>query len=701
MFRPFLPPVWKTAPFVRLLLPLITGIIIQWYLPVPFMQIVVALCAFLASCVIFGFLPIALKFKGELWRGLIVNALWVCIGLFICWQKDIRKNQNWFGKYYHDSDYLVVRINEPLIAKNRSFKAEGFVESLVQRDSARPCEGKLWLYFSKDSPLTQLQYGDRILIHKSLQAIKNSGNPGAFNYTQYAAFQQVFHQVFLNGKDWVKLDKPAVDKFRQFIFTARMAILSALRKNMPPGKDELGLAEALLIGYTNDLDKDLVQAYSNTGVVHIIAISGMHLALIYVMLVWLFTKIPGIKNSKLLQAIMILSCLWLFSLLTGAAASVLRAAVMFSFITIGKQLDKQANMYNSLASSAFVLLCYNPFFLWDVGFQLSYLAIIGIVVFQKSVYNLLNIRNRWINECWKMVSVSIAAQVLTLPVCIYYFHQIPLLFLPANIIAVPLSGFILYAEIATIALYWVPIAASVAGQISSWLVWLMNKSIAWISRLGFAIWDNIPATLFSTVILFAVIISFTQWLKRKNIWSFRLALKSLLFLVMYYAFIKWQAQIQEKLIVYHIPQHGAADFICGENYYFKGDSVLRKEGTLKKFHLKPARTSIGLKNETGSLPLLFRQGPFCQFNKKRILFIDRPWVFEQTRQKIAMDIIIISQNPKLAILQLAKVFDCNQYVFDASNSLWKIGKWQAECSALHLQGYSVPEKGAFVWDIGD
>ena len=336
---------------------------LQWYFQIPVTVIITALVCFTIAFLLFLLLPVAFRFKLQALQGFIIQLLFIGLGLLLTWQKDIRHNENWYGNYYEEGSYLVVRIEEPLVQKNKSFKAEGYVESIIENEKAKPCKGKLLLYFSKDSLKQGLNYGDRIIIHKNLQPIKNSGNPGAFNYQRYAAFQGIFHNVFLKQKDWTVLKStPALHKndFQQFIFSARDYVLSVLQKNIHTGKDELSIAEALLIGYTNDLDKDLVQAYSNTGVVHIIAISGMHLALIYVLLVWIFAKIPLINKSKLLQLVLILSCLWLFSLLTGASPSVLRAAVMFSFIAVGKNLKKQVSIYSSLAASAFILLCYNP-----------------------------------------------------------------------------------------------------------------------------------------------------------------------------------------------------------------------------------------------------------------------------------------------------------------------------------------------------
>jgi competence protein ComEC len=699
MSLPFRIPLYKAAPFIRLLIPFAAGIILQWYFQIAFTAILIATTGFSMANILFAILPLSAKYKLQFLQGLLVNMLLLSLGLLITWQKDIRHTARWYGNYYQDTDHIVATIGEPLVEKAKSYKAEAFAEIILTDDTAIICKGKILVYFSKDSMAQQLHYGDRILINKKLQAIKNSGNPGAFNYVQYAAFQQTFHNVFLKEKDWILLPQKKINIFRQFIFTAKENILAALRKNITTGKDELGIAEALLIGYTNDLDKDLVQAYSNTGVVHIIAISGMHLGLIYVMLVWLFARLPFIKRSKLTQVILILGCLWLFSLLTGASASVLRSAVMFTFITIGNNLAKKSSVYNSLAASAFVMLCYNPYYLWDVGFQLSYLAVVGIVAFQKPIYNLLYIKNKWADKVWKLMAISLAAQILTFPVCIYYFHQFPNLFLLTNIIAVPLSGIILYAEIFLVVFAWIPFVGEYLGKITGWLVWLMNEIILWVNSFSFAVWDNIPATILSTALLYTVVIGLSTWLIKKNKKMLLFSLLGLLGFVMLQAHNKWQIKNQKKLIVYNVPQQQAIDLVNASNYKFIGDSLLVQEGLLQNFHLKPGRIALQLNTAIDSITNCLQQHPFYQFGKKRIIVIDKPLVFEPQLQKIDVDIIVISKNPKLYIPLLAAVFNCKQYVADASNSLWKIELWKKDCSALHLQLHSVPEQGAFIVDL--
>jgi len=620
-------------------------------------------------------------------------------GAGLTWQQDIRRHSNWFGNFYRDSDYVIVKVDEAPIDKPKSFKATCVVEGIMRVDSFMPMEGKLLVYFSKDSASQQLRYGDRIIIHKNLQRIRNSGNPGAFDYEQYAAFQQLFHNVFLKNNDWIPLNKNDANVFGQFLINTREKILSVLKNKCSERKDELGIAEALLIGYTNDLDKDLVQAYSNTGVVHIIAISGMHLALIYVMLVWLFARTPVIKRSKILQVIFILGCLWLFSLLTGGAASVLRSATMFTFITIGKNFVRQSSIYNSLAASAFVLLCVNPYYLWDVGFQLSYFAVISIIIFQKPVCNWFFIKNKWLNMIWQLAAVSIAAQILTFPICIYYFHQFPLLFLLANVIVVPLSSLILYVEIALLTFSWVPVVGDLIGKLMSWLVWLMNEFVMWINGLSFAVWDLIPATMLSTAILYVIVVSIGAWLVNKNKMMFRVAIISSLTFVGEHAYQSLRFQLQKKVIVYNVPQHRSIDLVNGNDYQFIGDSVMLDNAVLQNFHLKPARIALQLTRRIDPVEGFYSAGDLIEFGNKKMFLINKPVRIDSMTPKVAVDYIIISNSPKLYIPQLAKVFDCSLYIFDASNSLWKIAKWKADCDALSLHCFSVPEEGAYVCNL--
>ncbi|MEO6491160.1 MAG: ComEC/Rec2 family competence protein [Ferruginibacter sp.] len=690
-------PLWKRTPFYRLLLPLITGITIQWYLQFVFSFIALSLFCFSIAFLLISFFPIVIRFRFQQFHGVLLHMVIVFFAMMLVWKKDMRHHKEWYGHFYTDTSALILRIDEPLIEKEKTFRALGYIEAVYDHRQFYVASGKLLLYFSKDSLTYSLHYGDRILIQKPLQHIRNSGNPGAFNYERYAAFQQIFHNAFLKANDWILLPEKNTNRFDQFIFSTRDKIVRMLRKYIP--KDQAGIAEALLIGYKEDLDKDLVQAYSNAGVVHIIAISGLHLGLIYVMLDWLLSILPFIKRSKFLKMILLLGCLWMFSLLTGAAASVLRSAVMFTFIVIGKNFFKQSSIYNSLAVSAFVLLCYDPYFLWDVGFQLSYLALIGIVTLQQPVYRCIFIKQKWANKVWSLVSVTLAAQFTTFPICIYYFHQFPNLFFITNLIAVPLSTVILFAEILLIAISWFHFAAVYLGMVTGWLLWLMNNFIFKINKLPFSVWDNIYSNLYTTSILYLFLICICGYLLGKNKKLFRLAVMCLLIFTAFHVFAGLQLKKQVKLIIYNIPRSTAIDFVFQNRYYFLGDSLLQKAGLLQNFHLKPARIALQLNTFDDRLRNLTHSKNYWRFFDKKIMLIDSAVTYQPVLQKIPIDILIISRNAAIKISGLTKTLKPAIIVFDSSNSLWKIANWKKECIALDLQCFSVPQQGAFVISI--
>ncbi len=691
-------PLWKSSPFVRLILPLVVGIIFQWYVKVPLLVNAICVATLIVLIFVFNFLSINKRYTFQWLQGLFINAVIFFIAVFICWQKDIRNNENWFGKNYNDSCSLVVKINEPPIEKDKSIKAEGIIEAIIRNGITQKVEGKVLIYFSKEDSIAIPKYGDKILINGGLQQIKNAGNPGGFNYSRYMIFQQTLHQVYLKKDKFILLNEHSENKMYSFIFWARQAVINSLQKYIVGNKKVSGIAEALLIGYKEDLDKDVVQAYSNTGVVHIIAISGMHLGLIYVGLVWLFSRMPYIKRSAITRVILIIACLWLFSLITGASASVLRSAVMFTCIIIGKEFFKQASIYNSLASSAFLLLCYDPFLLWDVGFQLSYFAVVGIVWLQKPIQNLYYTKNKVIQYLWEMCSITIAAQILTLPICIYYFHQIPTTFLFTNLICVPLSTVILFAEIALIICAAIPPLAMLIGKFIYVLTWCMNALIAFFNELPLSLLDKIYATATTTWALYGFVFLMAAALLRRNKKLIKISFGFLILFVCLWAYGKIQLAQQKKIIVYNVSRHTAIDFVRNNKYWFYGDDEFRVDGALQNFNLKPARVSMQVEESADTLKSLSNKDRLWQFYNKTLMIIDSTIQFEPNNSKLKVDVLLICNRPKVNISNIITAISPAIIVFDASNSLWKIAQWKKECEELHLQYFITGEQGAFILD---
>ena len=690
--------IWKKAPFLRLLFTVITGIIAEYYLKFEINIILIIAITLISAFFIFNILPLVYRFKLQAINGIIITAFIINAGGFLTWNKDVRNHTDWYGKKYDSTCYILATISEPPVEKNKSYKTLAAVDAIILKDSVYAVTGKLLLYFSKDSVSNTIVYGNRIIIKKELQEIKNSGNPAAFNYKRYCAFQQIFHQCYLKKNNWVLLKEKKVSVYHKVIFKTRDFIISVIDKYIA-GNDESSIAKALLIGYKVDLDKDLVQAYSNAGLVHLIVIAGLHLGLIYALLLWITVKIPFLKKAETLRLILILLCLWFFALLTGASPPVMRAVVMFSFIAWGKVLKKNISIYNSLAASAFFLLCYDPFALWDAGFQLSYFAVTGIVISQRYIYNWFYFHNKIINEAWKIASVSLSAQVFTLPACLYYFHQMPLLFVFSNILAIPLAMITLYGCIILVFISSISFVALYLGKILTASIWLLNHTVLFINSLPFSLWSGFSFSFTETIILYFIVIFFLYWLIKKNNFAFKLAIYSSLLFSIMISIKKWKFSNQKKIIVYNVPAHKAIDFVNGNTYHFTGDSDLMIDGLLQNFHLKPGRISLMLtKTENDSFPL-FQQNNFFSFYGKSILMIDSAIIYKPSTEKINVDYIVISKNPKLFITNLAMVFNCGVYIFDASNPMWKIDKWKKDCEELHLRFHSVSEQGAFVTDL--
>lgn len=690
-------PIWKKAPFLRILIPFIIGIIIQWYGQFPLQYVAVIGFIGLAGLISFSFLPLSKQYILSILSGLSITLLFICIGALLSWQKDIRHQQSWFGHTYTTESYLQVTLKEPLVEKTKSYKAIAEVAYIIKNEEIIPTRGSVIIYFKKDSLLPVMGYGQQLLIKKPLQDIKNAGNPGGFDYKRYSLFQGVTHQLYLTPNDLEVLPGKNQNGVQQMLYAIRNWVLTVLRENIKDAK-QLGLAEALLIGYKDDLDKTLVQSYTNTGVVHIIAISGLHLGLIYWLLIKLFQPLRKRKKIAWLRPVLIITGLWLFSLLAGAQPSVLRSAVMFTCIVLGESFSRKSSIYNTLALSAFLLLCYNPYWLWDVGFQLSYAAVLSIIIFMQPVYNWFYIKNKALDFLWKLNAVTIAAQLLTIPISIYHFHQFPSWFLLTNFLAVPLSSLILIGEIVLCCISFMPWLAALFGKVLGWLIYAMNRYVENIETIPFSLWDGLQISLLQAIVLLICIAGVSYWLLEKNIVALKTGLTAL---VCFLGLRSWsfiQREKQQKLIVYNVPQHRAIDFINGRTYSFAGDSTLLEDDFARNFHLKPSRILHRLPASPNATQAKLAD-TYISYGTKKIMLIDKTTYFTPTENKPAIDLLIISKNPKLYITKFAAAFSVKQVVADGSVPPWKVKYWKKDCDSLHILFYDVNEKGAFEMEL--
>ena len=686
-------PLWKKAPFLRLLPLLIAGILLQYYISIPTNIYWATLIISVLLYVIYAILPFRWKLRTQWLTGFSIALLLTSVGAIITYYNNVQHNPLWYGHAYQSGDTLVGRIAEPLTEKNKSYRTQIAVEGILKNNSIQPATGNALLYIDKQLQPNNFKLGTLCVLNVPLQIIKGTGNPAAFDYSEYCAKQGLFYQAFVREHQCVALKAEAKTSWLSaIIFKQQQSIIQLLRKYIPFSAQ--GIAEALLIGYKEDLDKDLVQAYSNTGVVHIIAISGLHLGVIYALLLLILKPFARFKIMRLIKPVLLIAGLWMFSWLSGACPSVLRSAVMFTCIVLGQTFNKQTSIYNNLAASAFILLAYNPFFLWDAGFQLSYAAVFSIVVGMKNIYHLLYFKHKWVDAIWKFNAVTLSAQLFTLPFVLYHFHQFPNYFLCSNWIAVPLSSIILIAEIILICIAWIAPVAKFTGHVTGWLIDRLNGYIQWLNDLPGAITDHIYFPILYALLL-AIIISFGMyaWLHQQKKYAGLALILSILFMgirIMDYH----KSLNQQQLIVYAVPKQSAVDIQTGHHYAFWGDTALLHQPTLFNFNCKPARTFYQCFNMMESLP---KQSFYStQLANTQIIFCAeglKHWPLKPSNQQ---QIIVVANNSALPLQEIAQQNMHTSIVWDGSNTLKKVERWKAECAQLQLATHYVTTQGAFV-----
>ena len=646
----------------------------------------------------FYFLSISLQYK---YRKIQTAALLLMVfifGLFIKWQSASFNNKYWYGHHLLKSRAMLLRINEPLLLKSDFFKTTAEVKGVVIKKALINCDGKIQLYIRNNKKGIDLNYGDYILINSRPLDIRNTLNPGSFDFKQYQSDQQIYHQVYLKENNYVKLNFIESNQIFSFIFSLKNHTLSILKKYIHH-PSELGIAEALLIGYKNDLDNEIVDAYSKTGVVHIIAISGLHLGLIYLLLIWLLDRVPVIKNSRFIKFSILILSLWMFSLLTGSSASVLRSAVMFTCVALGKLFNRESSIYNSLSASAFVLLCFNPNLLWDVGFQLSYLAIFGIVLLQKPIQHFINTKGVFQRKLWEMISITLAAQIFTFPICLYYFHQFPVLFLISNLISVPLSTIILFMEIVLILFSNIPMIAEFIGAMTEQSIKLLNGFISFISSLPFSNIENIYSDLLSTIILYAFLISVILLCFRKNKLYLKFSLISLSMFCCCLTTAAIKINSQKKIIFYNYSKKNAIDFIVGKVFYFNEGLNDSDKSNLKRNVLIPGRKYYGASIESKDLQELYIKDKLFQFQNKLILVIDSSIKYKPSENPVTIDFLYVANNSRVEMTNVVQAIKPKIVLFASSNKNYFIKKWQQECNKLGLVYFSIKDSGAYVCNL--
>ncbi len=664
------PPFWHQAPFTRLLFPVVAGIVTCYYLlhgiftnaqinNTLYVAAGLSIAGLLATTQLSNFK----KYRYHFIQGVFLQIVFASLGVAVM-QKTLqaRDQETALLAACKNGTIYIIRIIEPLQLKNKTYKTAAIIESIGTAQHEIKTNIKIIVHVAVDSSsvsIPLLTAGSYMATTIRPHPVPDTHNPGGFNYKLWLFRNEITHQLYLAKGTWTLLP---TKKSKQYLQVLQQKISTRLQQNIT-GKQEKAVAAALLIGYKQDIDSDLMKAYSNTGVIHVIAISGLHLGLIYGLLLSIFSWMPNSTIKKWAAPPTMLLVLWGFALLTGAGPSIVRAAVMFSFIIIASIVKQNSSILNALAASAFFLLLLHPFYLWDIGFQLSYAAVLSIVLYQKNIFDSLYFKYKWIQACWQLNALTLSAQILTLPLVVYHFHQFPNYFLLSNFIVVPLSSIILYGCLIILPFGTIAYLGKALSVVTSLLISSMNWIIQKMNALPFATTSDLHINTAEVLLFFIIIVYVTLFIQtQKNRWCFY-GLTALLIGCSIHSFNHLQEKSLTTLTVWFVPKTSKVTLRYGQ----------QKETTL------PIGNSAFAIGHT------------------RFLSINQIPALKDSSISISkVDILIVGNLPKSPIPLLAKQFKGALYVFDSSIPLWKMELWKKEAEGLHLRHHFVSQQGAFV-----
>jgi competence protein ComEC len=678
-------------PFLLLMLPFLLGIGLGLnFSSAPLLISVLIPLLLIAGCfVVLNMVYTRLAIYKFRWLGgLLIN-----LALFLTgWLSVILCNQlnqtDHFSK--KPATQVVIRItNEPTI-KNGLVRFAALVEQTKDNNKVNLATGTL-LVAIKDTFARKLEYGDRLLIPATYTTVEPPLNPAEFNYKQYLARQNIYHQVFLYPGQYHIISRLNGNPIIAYSLKTRQHLVDKLKRNMHDSA-AIAVASTLILGYKADLSAELLQAYSKTGTIHILSVSGGHVAIIYLLLNIISGFLGRYRYGKVLKAILIIMLIWAYALLTGFSPAVCRASVMISLLIIGTTYSRYINTLNILAVSAFFMLLYNPFLIVDVGFQLSYLAVAGMVILQPIVYSWLSVKNKWADKIWAFCSVSIAAQVITFPLSALYFHQFPVYFLVSNLFIIIPAEIILGTGMIYLVMPELPV-------ISGWLVWLLEQSISIMNNVliiiehaPFAsigkIWLNTGEYL---LLSFAIVCLF-YFLFDKKRWLLDACLVTSLILSLSVSFKRVDGFRKDSITFLSLRKHQGIVFKQGDQAIILTD--LSPANKIYKYSIQPyldsikiADTSVYILGKNINSLFLKKSGNLLQFNDKKILLIDDNIGNTSLTSKLKVDYLYVTGNPHVRLNNLNESFIYDMLIIDGSNSAKRLADIAQQAKDLHINSY--------------
>ncbi len=594
--------------------------------------------------------------------------------------------------------YKAQLITEPE-QKENSIRAVLEVYDVLIDTSWVKLNGRVNAYFDKEVG-ANLTYGDLVLLQGNPVATAPPANPGEFDYSNYLTYQNIRFQQFAGDK-FQLIGHSAPNPFVEKSIPIRDYCARQVMEYIPNAKARAVIL-ALVLGVKDELDNELIQSFSATGAMHVLAVSGLHVGIIYAIIFGLLKYLRLHRRKyRWWMAIISVSILWCYALITGLSPSVLRAVTMFTFVALGRALFRKGNIYNTLSLSALALLLFNPYLIMSVGFQLSFLAVFGIVFLHPKIYGLLVVNNWLLDKIWSITCVSIAAQVATGPLSMLYFHQFPTYFLLSNLFIIPAAFAILIGGLVLLATSWFPFLAIAVG-------WLLNgfvKAINWLvfmaSQLPNSTIDGIYFSILDTWLVYAMLVGLIFYSISRRLKYLKLSLVCAMAFAISQIGHFTPYSTSYELSVLDVNNGSVIDFRVGHEGLLIADEEFLKDPERQKFHLHGKRLIAGVEQQhyLDQLTVASQKLPYGElavFEGKSILWLNQePSMSINETEKMTFDFMVISNNSVRSLPKILNQFEAKQIILDKSNSFYIQQKLMQEAKEYELSIHQVATNGYF------
>jgi competence protein ComEC len=669
-------------PLSRITIGFLSGILVAHYIK-PEIEFVSALLIIASFAFVFAYLWSTRNVAHPIYFGLATTFLACIIGISTQMiHNDSYNESNYSCKdtVFEKTHLISVTIREKL--RSSTFNDRYIV--IVNQIDNEINTGKLLLNVRKDSLKTPFQIGTHLQINGSFYKNSSIKNPNQFDYSKYLENKQIYAQMYADVSD-IKIGLGTKQDIWYYSSKLRTKIIRNLEKSHF-NKEELNVAIALILGQQQDISPEIIKDYQFAGAVHILSVSGLHIGFILLFVTFILKPIPNTKQGSFLKLLIILFSLFSFGIIAGLAPSVLRSVTMFSFVAIGMYLRRSTNIFHTLLVSMLLILLFQPSFLFDVGFQLSYIALFFILWLQPLLAIIWKPKNKVVNYFWEILTVSFAAQIGTLPLSIYYFHQFPGLFFVTNLVIIPFLSLIMALGVVVMLLAAFDFLPVFLAKLLEWSIFILNQIISAIASIEQFIFRDIPCNLQLMLSLYLLLIATIFWFKKPSFIKLVLTLISVIVLQIAYFQTQWKLHTQNELVIFNSKKHTLIAERNGTKI-----SLFANDSLLKKAKQNQTLTSYALENFSRIETRTVLKN-LVYFNGNKILILDSLGVYPKD---IHPDIVLLTQSPKINLERFLQTSKPKIVVADASNFKTIQKLWKATCLKNKIPFHATAEKGFY------